>query len=182
MARHADLTRCHSLSYLSNICPMSDHTIYVQPNICPIFVQCLTMQYLFSPISVQYPTIQYLSYGSSVHMQRLMMRVQLIPYVMPLLFNYDASAERPEDVEEGAASRDTEQTMGPKFLGLAVVRTNMQVRSSTSRRMCRRLWCNTICRNALCIPCWYPRMHHMYGNQPTGARSFPSGTAMLRWC
>lgn len=52
------------------------------------------------------------------------MRLRVIPYVMPLLFAYDASAEKDDG---GSVPDDSQQRAGPQFLGLATVRTNMQV-------------------------------------------------------
>lgn len=67
------------------------------------------------------------------------MRVGVIPHVLPLLFTYDATAEA-DDGEQGGSTAAAEATMvgegamaaaeerGPKFLGLGIVRSNMQVR------------------------------------------------------
>lgn len=59
------------------------------------------------------------------------MRLRVIPYVMPLLFGYDASAEKSDD---GSVSDDSQQRAGPQFLGLSTVRTNMQVSTRSTEQ------------------------------------------------
>lgn len=68
------------------------------------------------------------------------MRVDVIPHVLPLLFMYDATAETADGEQDGStAAAETSATAGegamvaaeergPKFLGLGIVRSNMQVR------------------------------------------------------
>ena len=60
--------------------------------------------------------------------QDLLMRVRIIPHVLPLLFAYDATAEPAEGTVDGSSGSSPEKR-GPKFLGLGIVRSNMQVRS-----------------------------------------------------
>lgn len=63
------------------------------------------------------------------------MRVGVIPHVLPLLFAYDATAEVDAgDGDDTAAATAAAggamaaaEERGPKFLGLGIVRSNMQV-------------------------------------------------------
>jgi hypothetical protein len=73
-------------------------------------------------------------------LQELLMRVGVIPHVLPLLFAYDATAEVEDGEQDGSAATAeaaaatgkgaaaAAEERGPKFLGLGIVRSNMQVR------------------------------------------------------
>jgi hypothetical protein len=96
-------------------------------------------------------------------LQELLMRVGVIPHVLPLLFAYDATAEV-DDGEQGGGTAAAEaaatagegataaaEERGPKFLGLGIVRSNMQVRHP----------CGTDCMSTACYsprtkPHWLP--------------------------
>ena len=81
------------------------------------------------------------------------MEVGVIPHVLPLLFAYDATAEA-DDGEQGSSTAAAEaatvgeaamaaaEERGPKFLGLGIVRSNMQVRHP----------CFTDCMSTVCYP------------------------------
>ena len=82
------------------------------------------------------------------------MGVGVIPHVLPLLFAYDATAEV-DDGEQGGGTPAAEaaatagegamaaaEERGPKFLGLGIVRSNMQVRHP----------CGTDCMSTVCYP------------------------------
>lgn len=66
------------------------------------------------------------------------MRVGVIPHVLPLLLSYDATAEEEEEAHAaaalavGATDGTAAEERGPKFLGLGIVRSNMQVRMPQS--------------------------------------------------
>ncbi len=67
------------------------------------------------------------------------MRVAVIPHVLPLLFAYDATAE--EGGEAGAGGvvgsagggAAAAEERGPRFMGLGIVRSNMQGRARPKR-------------------------------------------------
>lgn len=72
------------------------------------------------------------------------MRAGVIPHVLPLLFAYDATAEQadPQDATESTAAvadaaaaaggPAAAEERGPKFLGLGIVRSNMQASVKSS--------------------------------------------------
>ncbi len=62
------------------------------------------------------------------------MHVRVIPYVMPLLFGYDETAEGAAAAAPAADHAASAQQAGPGFLGLATVRSNMQVSAFSGGR------------------------------------------------
>jgi hypothetical protein len=94
------------------------------------------------------------------------MRVGVIPHVLPLLFAYDATAEADDGQQDGstavaeAAATAGEgataaaEERGPKFLGLGIVRSNMQVRHPCGTDCMSAIPSHTRCRVGLAAQSW----------------------------
>ena len=59
--------------------------------------------------------------------QSLLLKEGVLAYVIPLLLGYDTTLEEKEGGQPAFDASSDESQIGPKFLGLGIERSNMQV-------------------------------------------------------
>lgn len=67
---------------------------------------------------------------SLISAQTLLLKEGVLAYVIPLLLGYDTTLEEKEGGQPAFDASTDESQIGPKFLGLGIERSNMQVRIS----------------------------------------------------